>query len=496
MNNSIIIAGGGPAGLMLACELRLMNVPVIVIEPKEEIDSDSCGMVLHGHSVELLKQRGIADRFRNQNTPRWPRVHFGLFWLDLDEFQDREYNLLVPQSRTQQLLEERARELGAEIRRGQQVVSVEQDEEGVTVEVGSNDGVDLLRGPYMAVCDGAEGRVASMANIDVDTLAPAYYGVMADVPIDDTDYEEFEAGLYESGQFGILPIRHGEVRLMTVEFTQEGRPKIVGPVTLDELLTSIYRITGKRPDIRRARWIARFGHPTRLARAYRNGRIFVVGDAAHAHFPSAGHGLNTALNDSANLGWKLAAAMNGWAPGALLDSYDAERREVGRRACMSAQAQVALMYPLSHVEGLRNIFGEIVTFPEVNKYLVQNVTNASYRFEYDGQDVSDIHPMQGKRFPDVELKIGGERREVSSLLHSGRGVVVTLREDANYLIEASGWSDRVDFVSAAPETHVGVETLVIRPDGWVAWASASAVDPRIFNVVMRTWFGRPRSPRE
>jgi len=468
MTETVAIAGAGPVGLMLACELALGGVPVTVLERRTERGRSSGGMVLHPRTVEALRARGLADRFVDDTTPLWPRTHFGLFYLDLTDLPEDHY-FIVPQAVTEARLAEHAAELGVDVRMGAEVVGVEQDADGVTVRVAA--GPDVRCG-YLVACDGPESPVADLAGIGFDVLAPSYYGVIADVPVFEGNVDRFDVGLFRSGQFGVLPLKADEVRVMTVEFSGTPEGKDV-PVTADEVRASVERVTGRAPDLREPLWMTRYGYPTRVARHYRHGRVLVAGDAAHAHPPSAGDGLNTGVQDAVNLGWKLAAVAAGRAEPSFVDTYHDERHPIGLLACERARAQVALMHPLDRVAPLREVMSTVLRFPDVTRYLVRMLTDVRYPMAGD-------HPLIGARMPDLTIETAGGPRTVSELLRAGRGVVVNTTG-----VPVEPPTDRVDVVDAAPHDGLAAATVLIRPDGHVAWAG----DAEGLRVAVKTWFG-------
>ncbi|WP_371095455.1 FAD-dependent monooxygenase [Streptomyces sanglieri] len=488
MSDPIVIVGSGAAGLTLACELGLAGVPTVVLERRSELLERSGGMLLNAHIADFLRKRGLEERFRTPDTPTWGRSHFGLVYRDIDgELAETDYDLIVPQWRSEQLLRERAVELGVEVRLGQEVIDIEQDADGVTLTVVSPEGSGTLRASYVVGCDGPRSLVAEAAGFEFESLAPAYYGVIADVVVDDEAQALFRAGSYPSGQFGVLPVNPAdptEVRLMTVEFYREP-PSDGEPLTVDEIRSTIERVTGQAPDLREVRWMTRYGSPTRLARSYRMGRVFLAGDAAHPHPPSSGHGMNTAVHDAVNLGWKLAGTVHGWAPSGLLDSYHGERHPVGRRACRRALAQLPLQAPLDRAVPLREVFAELLEFDVVNKFLSQYVTRVRYPLSAD--DSTD-HELLGAVLPDTTLVTSAGAVATPELFRSGRGVVLDL-SGGRGVPDLSAWADRLDVVVADPCKELGADVMLVRPDGHVAWLGTDGVRHDELLAAVRTWFG-------
>jgi len=493
VNDTVVIAGGGPAGLMLACELRLAGVPAVVLEDRPVRERSSGGMLLHARSLDALRRRGLADRFRDATTPVWPRTHFAFLWLNLAGLGDTDYDLIVPQWRTEELLEQRAVELGVRVLSGHRLVGLRQDAAGVEVRVRSAAGEQVLSCAYLVGCDGPHSTVAELGGFEFRTLAPSYYGVIADVAVPGDAQELFRAGVHPHGQFGVLPMNPrdpSEVRLMTVEFDREP-PAADVPVTAEEMHAAIRRITGADAEFAEPRWMTRYGSPTRLATSYRKGRLLLAGDAAHPHPPSSGNGLNTALHDSVNLGWKLAATVNGWAPPGLLDTYHAERHPVGRRACMRALAQVPLQHPPERAEPLRELFAELIEYPDVSRHLVQAVTRVRYPMSYARRPAVD-HPLLGAVLPDVTLRTADGETEAAGLLADGRGLLLSL--GPGEAPDLGGWSDRLDVVRADEAKDLDARWLLVRPDGHVAWADTGECDQDGLRAAVAVWFGPAREP--
>ena len=492
----IVIAGAGPAGLLLACELALAGVPVSVVEREAELPSSSCGMLLHSRAYDALRSRGLGDRFRDPDTPIWPRTHFALLWLDLSSISDTYYDLMVPQWRTRQALAARAAELGVDLIFGHEVVALEDDSNGVTVGIRPTPDPDTdapdperrqVRCAYLVGCDGEHGSVASLAGFEFEQLGPSYRGLLADVKVAVGGADAFEAGLFATGQFGVLPANPAdptEVRLMTVEFDCDPGPSD-RPVTMAEMKEAIRRITGKDGEFGEPRWTARFGGPTRVAANYRKGRVLLAGDSAHAHAPVSGNGMNTAMLDAFNLGWKLAATVNGWAPSHLLDTYNDERRPVGRLACIRSLAQIPLQRPPEQAAPLRELFAELLKIDEVNRYLVEAITHVRHPLPEAGQ----THPLWGESFPFRTLETQSGPVDTGTLLAPGRGVLLDLSGGDSRLPDISAWANLIDIYHAEPVPEIDAKILLLRPDGHIAWLDQSGTDTEGLMTALKTWMG-------
>ncbi|MUN36760.1 FAD-dependent monooxygenase [Actinomadura litoris] len=481
-STSVVVVGGGPTGMMLAGELRLAGVDVVLLERIGTLHEHTHSMGLHPRAAEALDQRGLMDRFGGP-LPKWPRLHFGLIWLDVEKVGEDEYTLASPDWRAEEILEERAVELGADVRRGHRATSLRQDGSGVTLGVSCADGDYEIRCSYLVGCDGPDSPVREMAGFDVTESTLSYYGVFGDFKVAAGESPEFDTGLYADGMTSVLPFGDGLIRVMSVEFDRRP-PAADVPLSKDELLASLRRASGEEPELGEPERLFRYGGPTRHADGYRKGRVFLAGEAAHAHFVHAAHGKSTGIHDALNLAWKLGAELNGWAPPGLLDSYDAERRPVGDRACLHGEAQLAVFRSGRTTSALRELMAELIRYDEVNRQLITQVTDVRYPL---GSDAAP-HPLVGARVPNTLLAVKDERP-----LAAGCGVLYDLSGSEPDQARVTGWADRVDVVAAEPHPGLDAAALLVRPDGFVAWATpGDGVDTGLREALTR-WFGEPTS---
>jgi 2-polyprenyl-6-methoxyphenol hydroxylase-like FAD-dependent oxidoreductase len=483
MSDAVIVVGAGPVGLMLACELGLAGIQVIVVEQRSEPRADSPGAAINSTVVELLEQRGLMDSLR-ENGFEFPQAHFAHIWLDPTGLRERhEYTFIVPHSELIQRLAEHAGKLSVDIRRGWRIAGISQDDSGVVAEIQSADDSESIRGRYLVGCDGVDSTVRELAGIDFPGTESPFYGVVGDfaVELPGELLDWLGAHQVPLGFCTIGPVGEGVLRIGTGEFGAES-PEPDTPVTVDEVKGHMRRLTGVEADLGTPIWLSRWHHITRQADRYRAGRIFLAGDSAHVHFPLGGQALSTGIEDAVNLGWKIAADIAGWAPADLLDTYHEERHPVGARSCLTTQAQVALMRPMSEVGAIREIFTELVQLPEVNEYLVGMAGGFDVRYPLAG-----YHPLVGRRLPVATIRTATGPRAVTQSLTTGRG---TLLDFTGAPADLSGWVDRVDIVQAEPTPDIDVRALLLRPDGRVAWVDdGHAGEP--LNTAMHKWFGAP-----
>ena len=480
--HAVVIAGGGPTGMMLAGELALAGVDAVIVERRvsQELDGSRAGG-LHSRTIEVLDQRGIAERFVSAGQEH-PNVGFSLISLDISDFPTRHnYVLALWQSHFERILAGWVDELGVRMLRGCEVVGFVQDDSGVDVEVSG----DLsLRAQYLVGCDGGRSLVRKAAGIDFPGLDPSTSWMIAEVEMD----EEPELGIRRdrTGTHAIGRREAGEpIRVVLTEphLDHTGEPG------MDDLREALVAVYGTDYGLRRANWISRFTDMARQAASYRRGRVLLAGDAAHVHPPQGGQGLNTGVQDAVNLGWKLAQVVNGTSPDSLLDTYHAERHPVGARVLHNTMAQVALGTPGDRHQALRDTMGELLAMDAPRRHVAAMISGLDIRY-----DLGEGHPLLGRRMPDLDLHTADGPTRVFDLLHDARPVLLNLGAPGGF--DLSPWADRVRFVDAR---HDGVWELpvlgeiaappavLIRPDGHVAWAG-DLTDPELPRA-LETWFG-------
>ncbi|MFC8241885.1 rifampin monooxygenase [Streptomyces chartreusis] len=468
----VIVVGGGPTGLMLAAELRLHDVHVVVLEKLTEPTPQSRGQGLHARSVEMMDQRGLLDRFLAVSEKFQVGGLFGGIakaWPDgLDTAHP--YGLATPQPVTERLLNERALELGTEIRRGCEVVGLSQDDDGVSVELA--DGT-RLRSRYLAGCDGGRSVVRKLLGVGFPGEAATVETLLGEMELTE-DPERIAAVVAEVRKtqlrFGAGAGEDGVYRVVVpADGVAEDR---ASEPTLGEFKRQLRATAGTDFGAHSPRWLSRFGDATRQAERYRVGRVLLAGDAAHIHPPTGGQGLNLGIQDAFNLGWKLAAAVRGRAPEGLLDTYHAERHPVGAAVLANTRAQITLLGSEPGPTALRELFSKLMDFAEVNRYVTGMITAVDVRYDF-----GEGHDLLGRRMRDLPLKQG----RLYELTHDGRGLLL----DRAGRLSVQGWADRVDHVVDVSE-DLDVPALLLRPDGHVAWVGE---DQEELLEALRRWFG-------
>jgi 2-polyprenyl-6-methoxyphenol hydroxylase-like FAD-dependent oxidoreductase len=514
MTTSVVIAGGGPNGLLLACELGLAGVHPIVLErlPERPVLPKANGLV--GQVVQSLDYRGLYERFSGSHVPPVPapRFQFGALPLELSSVASNAfYTLPIPQRRMEELLEQHAHELGAEIRRGHELTTASQDGEQVTIGVTGPRGRYELAAGFLVGADGGHSVVRKLCGIDFPGITDRGFvsrsgQVSIHPPVAVPGTGELEVpGVgrlrpatftrTDKGMFAYGMFQPGRYRVAVYEWAPSPLEDSTS-MPLDELRDAVRRVIGgdvpmsepaggEPAALRRST-----GINSRQAERYRQGRVFLLGDAAHVHSGVGGPGLNLGMQDALNLGWKLAAEVHGWAPEGLLDTYHSERHPAGQRVMMHTRAQMALLSPGANISALRELFGELLRDSNNVRRVADLMTGAD--ITYDPRTSGPAHPMAGRLMPDLVLQAGSDAARVAELLHPARPILLDLAGRADLAETAKGWMDRIKVITA-PTADRPADAVLIRPDGYVAWAA----DPETpgaaggLQHTLRTWFGAP-----
>jgi oxygenase len=492
----VIVVGAGPVGLLLAAELRLGGASVAVLESLSEPSTASRASTLHARTMELFDQRGLLAHFRD--APVEPRGHFAGLSLDLGAVDSRyagQWKVL--QQRTEQVLAEWARRLGATIRRGVRVVGLKVTDAGtpdeqVTLQATGTGGPELLSARYVVGCDGETSTVRTAAGFPVVRIPPSRRLLRADVEDIDVPARRFER---LPGGVAISARRpDGATRIMMCDFNSD--PSGAGAeVSFDEVCNSWKRITGEDITGGRPTWLNAFDNAALQATTYRKGPVLLAGDAAHVQLPVGGQALNLGLQDAANLGWKLAAEVTGRAPDGLLDSYSSERQAAGARTLNNIRAQAALLFGGDEVDGMRDVLTELLQLPDVRTSVAGAISGVQVRYPAGADD----HPAVGSRLPILDLTTIAGPVSSAELLRSGRGLLLVLRNIPHLIAEAAA-ADSVMVVAAtlnAAQLHTDcgdLDAILVRPDGHLAWAQEQSGPDRTphLRAALARWFTRQR----
>jgi 2-polyprenyl-6-methoxyphenol hydroxylase-like FAD-dependent oxidoreductase len=493
--HAVVIAGGGPTGLMVAAELALAGVDAAIVERRvsQDLPGSRAGG-LHSRTIEVLDQRGIADRFLSEGQVAQV-VGFAGVSFDISDFPTRHpYSLGLWQIHIERILAGWVGELGVPIYRGREVTGFAQDDTGVDVQV--SDG-QSLRAEYLLGCDGGRSLVRKAAGIEFPGWEPTTSALIAQVEV----AEEPELGIRRDARgihsFGRMDyeIRDGEVVYadsgpIGVMVTEE-HPGPAGEPTLRDLSEALIAVYGTDYGIHSPTSISRFTDMTRQAASYRERRVLLAGDAAHVHSPVGGQGLNTGVQDAVNLGWKLAQVVNRTSPDSLLDTYHAERHPVAARVLRTTMAQVALFREDDRIKALRDTIAELLSMDEPRTRFAAMMSGLDIHY-----DLGEGHPLLGRRMPDLDLVTANGAQRVFTLLHDARPVLLNLGAPGGF--DITPWADRVQLINAE---YVGTWELpalgavtappavLIRPDGYVAWVG-DATQPGLADA-LTTWFGPP-----
>ncbi|HEY2436999.1 MAG TPA: FAD-dependent monooxygenase [Solirubrobacteraceae bacterium] len=494
--HAVVIAGGGPTGMMLAAELALAKVDVAVVERRPDhvlVGSRAGGF--HSRTIELLDQRGVADRFLAEGRVAQAAT-FGTTVLDMSDFPTRHpYSLGIWQNQIERIMAAWLAELPVGIYYGCEVTGFAQDDTGV--EVALADGRSL-RARYLVGCDGGRSLIRKAAGIEFPGWDATRSNLIAEVEM----AEEPELGIrrdalgihglgrleYEVREGEVVYKDSGPVRVMVTE--QQLGPG--GEPTLRDLSEALITVYGTDFGIHSPTWISRFTDMTRHAAAYRAGRVLLAGDAAHVHYPAGGQGLSLGLQDAVNLGWKLAQVVNRTSPESLLDTYQGERHPVVARALRHTMAQTALQRGDERMKSLVDVVSEVASMDEPRKHLAGSTSGLDIRY-----DRGDGHPLLGRRMPDLDLVTADRPLRVFELLRGARPVLLNLGDTGRF--DITPWADRVQLIDAqyggAWELPVlgavaAPTAVLVRPDGYVAWVGEPG-DPGLLEA-LATWFGPPR----
>ncbi len=494
-----IIAGAGPVGLFLACELSLAGCSVLVLEQARDPSSPlkRAPFGLRGLSVptiESLDRRGLLDEIgapaasrATSGTAHWmgqtrrPGGHFaGIQFfhdrIDTDRWPHRlpgpVSNFATEMANIEAVLTERAEASGVEIRRGGSVESFAQTGESVVVQAGGH----ASRGRWLVGCDGARSTVRKAAGIAFAGTEPEFTGYSVQAALAGADV--LEPGRHYTAQGMYLFTPPGTIAMADFD---GGAFHRTAPITREHIEAVLRRISGTDVTVATLELATTWTDRAVQASAYRNGRVLLAGDAAHIHSPLGGQGLNLGLGDAMNLGWKLAATNRGDAPADLLDSYEHERHPVGARVLDWSRAQVALMRPARSSRALEAIIRDLIETPDGATYFAERVWGVSLRYDLGGS-----HPLVGCSVPDFVLSDG---RRVGTLLRDGMGLLLDFDPSPSLQALAGRRSGQMSYVAADARDRLGLQAVLVRPDGIVAWAGETAPDAAAVGQAMTRWFG-------
>lgn len=481
IEHAVVIVGGGPTGMMLAGELALAKIDVAIIERREDqnLESSRAGG-LHSRTIEILDQRGIAERFLSRGKAMQVASLAGTT-LDIADFPTRHnYGLALWQKHIEQILAEWIAELPVKFHRGREVTGFAQHGAGVTVEM--SDG-DSFRAKYLVGCDGGRSVIRKKAGIDFPGWEPSTSFLIAEAEMSEAPALGIRRD--ERGTHGIGKLEDGRLRLVLSEkFTSQNDEP-----TIEDLRSALVAIYGSDFGVHDPTWISRFTDATRQAASYRNGRVLLAGDAAHVHSPVGGQGLNTGMHDAVNLGWKLAQVIDGTSPDSLLDTYHSERHPIGARVLQISMAGTALSRGDARTLALRETMSDMLKLDEPRKRYAGMLSGLDIHY-----DMGDGHPLLGRRMPDLDLITANGPQRVFTLLHEARPILLNLAANA---IDITPWKNRVKSINAQ---YTGLWALpvigkvaapsavLIRPDGHVAWVGLGNEDG--LRDTLAKWFGR------
>ena len=482
--HAVVIAGGGPTGMMLAAELALAKVDVAVVERRPDhvlVGSRAGGF--HSRTIEVLDQRGVADRFLAEGTVAQAAM-LAATVLDMSDFPTRHpYSLGIWQNQIERILAAWIAELPVRVYYESEVTGFAQDDTGVDVERSDD---QPLRAQFLVGCDGGRSVIRKAAGIEFPGWDPTRSNLIAEV---ETTEEPPRGVRHDAiGVHGLHRMQDGRtVRVVVTE--QEIGPS--SEPTLRDLSEALIAVFGTDFGIHNPTWISRFTDMTRQAAAYRAGRVLLAGDSAHVHYPAGGQGLSLGVQDAVNLGWKLALVVNGTSPESLLDTYHDERHPVAARAIQHTMAQAALQRRDERMMALADVVSELASMDEPRKRLAGIISGLDIHY-----DLGEGHPLLGRRMPDLDLVTADGPLRVFELLHDAKPVLLNLGEHGG--IDITRWADRVQLIDAGYAglwelPVLGAVTappaMLIRPDGYVAWVGDRT--QLGLTEALTKWFGPP-----
>ena len=523
----VVIAGAGPNGSMLACELGLAGIRPVVLDPMPGPSPQPRANRIVGQAARILDHRGLYSVLTGTAEPPKPAPHytFGGFPLDLSSVPGSQlFTVPVQQRGLVEVLAERAGEYHADIRWGHDLIGFDQHDDGVTVHAEGPDGAYDLTAKYFVGADGGTSKVRHLAGIDFPGMS-SYDLVMRmgfdvvppdewiepvswapDKPGDGAEYDPLPPLRFHRTEQGVFAFGEMGSRVVAMTYELDSSPREQRgddttdepPMSLAELEASAKRVLGTdvplRPvspdaplDLRRFS-----GINSRIASRYQVGRVFLVGDAAHVHSPIGGPGLNLSQQDAMNLGWKLAAVLNGRVEPALLATYETERRPAAERVIMQSRAQLALFRPGLEVTAVRELFSEFLTDPDIVRRLSDLLSGADNRYAMGALD-AEAHPLVGRWVPDFGVASASGTQRVAELARDGRPVLVDLTGRGAVAAAVTDIEDQLTVAAGRPVGEVPATAVLVRPDGYVAWASSQTrPDPdelRELRSVLTHWFG-------